>query len=79
VSVVVLADQNKNIKGYFRNLNSADNTSALVGANQVLLKLGEIYREQAGISAQKGLTFPDQRSTMREIEEYLGNLSQEFK
>ena len=75
VSVIVLADQNKKIKGYFRNLSRADNTSALVGANQVLIKIREIYQKQIRIAAQEGLKYPDQKRTMGKIDKYLGSLS----
>lgn len=78
VSVVIFADQSKNIKGYFRQSSTADKTSALVGANQVFFKIGEIYREQAGIYAQKGLKYPAYKPTIKKIDEYLGNLSAEI-
>ena len=73
VSVVIFVDQTKNIKGYFR---VSDGTGALAAVNHVFIKIGDIYQEQAKISAQKGLKYPAYKPTIRRIDEYLGNLSE---
>jgi len=75
VSVVVFADQDRNIKGYFRDRSRDYNGSAYQDADRVLMRIREIYGAQAEKAALKGFKYPDRKSTMARIDEYLRGLS----
>jgi spermidine synthase len=71
---IMFTDQDNKFLGQLMAEYAAQEDPSHRMANDVFLQIGEIYQEEARADSLRGGKYPDQRPTMKRIEEYLKGL-----
>ena len=77
--VILFTDQDNKFLGQLRADGSVLDDRTYGKILRVLQDVGRIYQEEAIRDSQRGIKYPDYKTTMERIEEYLGGLSKETR